>query len=84
MRNDETDSHPDDRSLAEVEAEAVVEYSEEFAAMILDQDTNGRFQEIDVDDMLALLDHMILEARGSGLGQCALDACSAVQVRLYR
>ncbi|CAD0261997.1 conserved hypothetical protein [Pseudomonas veronii] len=66
MRNDETDSHPDDRSLAEVEAEAVVEYSEEFAAMILDQDTNGRFQEIDVDDMLALLDHMILEARGLG------------------
>ena len=66
MRNDEADSHADDLSLAEVEAEAVVEYSEEFAAMILDQEANGRFQDIDVDDMLALLDHMILEARGLG------------------
>lgn len=64
MRNDETDSHADNLSLAEVEAEAVVEYSEEFAAMILDQEANGRFQDIDVDDMLALLDRMILEARG--------------------
>ena len=66
MRYDETDSHADDLSPTEVEAEAVVEYSEEFAAMILDQDTNGRFQDIDVDDMLALLDRMILEARGLG------------------
>lgn len=66
MRNDETDSHADDLSLEELEAEAVVEYSEEFAAMILDQETNGRFQEIDADDMLALLDRMILEARGLG------------------
>lgn len=64
MRNDETDIHADNLSLAEVEAEAVVEYSEEFAAMILDQEANGRFQDIDVDDMLALLDRMILEARG--------------------
>lgn len=64
MRNDETDSHADNLSLAEVEAEAEVEYSEEFAAMILDQEANGRFQDIDVDDMLALLDRMILEARG--------------------
>ena len=66
MRNDETDIHADNLSLAEVEAEAVVEYSEEFAAMILDQEANGRFQDIDVDDMLALLDRMILEARGLG------------------
>ena len=64
MRNDETDIHADNLSLAEVEAEAVVEYSEEFAAMILDQEANGRFQDIDVDDMLALLDRMILESRG--------------------
>ena len=66
MRNDEADSHADDLSLAEVEAEAVVEYSEEFAAMILDQKANGRFQDIDVDDMLAMLDRMILEAQGLG------------------
>lgn len=65
MRNDEIDSHTDDLSLTELEAEAIVEYSEEFAAMVLDQEANGRFQEIDVDDMLALLDHMILKARGS-------------------
>ena len=43
MRNDETDSHADDLSPTEAEAEAVVEYSEEFAAMILDQEANGRF-----------------------------------------
>lgn len=66
MRNDETDSHADDLSPREVEAEAVVEYSEEFAAMILDQEANGRFQDIDVDDMLAMLDRMILEAQGLG------------------
>jgi len=44
----------------------VVEYSEEFAAMILEQEANGRFQDIDVDDMLAMLDRMILEAQGLG------------------
>ena len=66
MRNDETDSHADDPLPSQVEAEPVVEYSDEFAAMILEQEANGSFQEIDVDDMLALLDHMILEARGLG------------------
>ena len=66
MRNDETDSHAYDLSPTEVEAEAVVEYSEEFAAMILEQEANGRFQDIDVDDMLAQLDRMILEAQGLG------------------
>ena len=44
----------------------VAEYSEEFAAMILDQEENGSFKEIDVDDMLEMLDRMILEAAGLG------------------
>ncbi|SDG31415.1 hypothetical protein [Pseudomonas extremaustralis] len=66
MRNDETDSHADHLSSTEIEVEAVVEYSEELATMILDQEANGRFQEIDIDDMLALLDRMILEAKGLG------------------
>ncbi len=66
MCNDEIDLHTDDTSPSQVEAEAVVEYSDEFATMILEQEANGRFQEIDVDDMLAMLDRMILEARGLG------------------
>ena len=66
MCNDQAESHSDDPSPAQVEAEGEVEYSEEFAAMILEQEQNGCFQEIDVDDMLALLDRMILEAQGLG------------------
>ncbi|RKS28524.1 hypothetical protein BJ917_1406 [Pseudomonas sp. WPR_5_2] len=65
MCNDETDNHADSPPPAQVEAEEV-EYSEEFAAMILEQEANGRFHEIDVDDMLAMLDRMILEAQGLG------------------
>ncbi|WP_458369215.1 hypothetical protein [Pseudomonas mandelii] len=68
MCNDQAESHPNATSPAQVEAEGEgeVEYSEEFAAMILEQEANGCFQEIDVDDMLALLDRMILEAQGLG------------------
>lgn len=66
MCNDETENYSDEPSPAQVEAEGEVEYSEEFAAMILEQEANGCFQEIDVDDMLALLDRMILEAQGLG------------------
>jgi len=64
MCNDQAESHSNAPSLAQVEAEGEVEYSEEFAAMILEQEANGCFREIDVDDMLALLDRMILEAQG--------------------
>lgn len=42
-----------------------VEYSEDFAAMILAQEERG-FEEIDVDDLLALLERMIIEARRLG------------------
>jgi len=66
MCNDQAESHSDAPSPAQVEAEGEVEYSEEFAAMILEQEANGCFKEIDVDDMLALLDRMILEAQGLG------------------
>lgn len=66
MCNDQAESHPNATSPAQVEAEGEVECSEEFAAMILEQEANGCFQEIDVDDMLALLDRMILEAQGLG------------------
>lgn len=66
MCNDKTESYPDTPSPSEVEPEGEVEYSEEFAAMILEQEENGCFQEIDVDDMLAMLDRMILEAQGLG------------------
>ncbi|EML5471549.1 hypothetical protein RSM50_004213 [Pseudomonas aeruginosa] len=41
------------------------EYSDEFAAMILAQE-EGDFEEIDADDLLALLDQMLEEARSLG------------------
>jgi hypothetical protein len=66
MCNDKTESPSDTRSPSAVEADSKIEYSEEFAAMILEQEENGCFQEIDVDDMLAMLDRMILEAQGLG------------------
>lgn len=66
MCNDKTESPSDTRSPSAVEADSEIEYSEEFAAMILEQEENGCFQEIDVDDMLAMLDRMILEAQGLG------------------
>jgi hypothetical protein len=66
MCNDQAEIHSNAPSPAQVEADDEVEYSEEFAAMILEQEANGYFQEIDVDDMLALLDRMILEAQGLG------------------
>jgi hypothetical protein len=66
MCNDKPESPSDTPSPSVVEADSEVEYSEEFAAMILDQEENGSFQEIDVDDMLAMLDRMILEAQGLG------------------
>lgn len=66
MCNDPIDDLSDDSSPAQVEAEGELEYSEEFAAMILEQEAYGTFQEIDVDDMLAQLDRMILEAQGLG------------------
>lgn len=66
MCNDQQDGHSGDPAHAQVETEGEVEYSEEFAAMILEQEAKGCFQEIDVDDMLALLDRMIIEAQGMG------------------
>ena len=66
MCNDQEDGHSDDPAPAQVETEGEVEYSEEFAAMILEPEAKGCFQEIDVDDMLALLDCMIIEAQGMG------------------
>lgn len=66
MCNDKTESPSDTPSPSVVEADSEVEYSEEFAAMNLEQEENGCFQEIDVDDMLAMLDRMILEAQGLG------------------
>ncbi|MDZ3995303.1 hypothetical protein [Pseudomonas sp. Teo4] len=41
------------------------EYSDEFAAMILAQEDSD-FEEIDADDLLALLDQMLEEARSLG------------------
>lgn len=64
MCNDQVDGHSEDPAPAQGETEGEVEYSEEFAAMILEQEAKGCFQEIDVDDMLALLDRMIIEAQG--------------------
>ncbi|MNJ14527.1 hypothetical protein [Pseudomonas alkylphenolica] len=66
MCNDQEDGHSDDPAAAQVETEGEVEYSEEFAAMILEQEAKGCFHEIDVDDMLALLDRMIIEAQDIG------------------
>lgn len=66
MCKDQAEGYPDSPLPTEVEPEGEVEYSEEFAAMILEQEQNGCFQEIDVDDMLAMLDRMILEAQGLG------------------
>jgi len=58
MSDDRERSEPDDRSAAQGE----VEYSEDFAAMILAQEKYG-FQEIDPDDLLALLERMLSDAR---------------------
>ncbi len=66
MCKDQAEGYPDTPSPSVVEAEGEVEYSEEFAAMILEQEQSGCFQEIDVDDMLAMLDRMILEDQGLG------------------
>jgi hypothetical protein len=44
------------------QAEDEVEYSDAFAAMILAQE-QGDFEEIDPDDLLALLERMLIEAR---------------------
>ena len=66
MCNDQEDGRSDDPGPAQVRTEDEVEYSEEFAAMILEQEAKGCFQEIDVDDMLALLDRMIIEAQDIG------------------
>ena len=66
MCNDQEDGHSGDPAPAQVETEGEVEYSEEFAAMILEQEAKGCFQEIDVDDMLDLLDSLIIEAQGMG------------------
>ncbi|MBH3430224.1 hypothetical protein [Pseudomonas alkylphenolica] len=66
MCNDQEDGHTGDSAPTQVETEDEVEYSEEFAAMILEQEAEGCFQEIDVDEMLALLDRMIIEAQNIG------------------
>jgi len=66
MCNDQEDGHSGDPAPAQVETEGEVEYSEEFAAMILEQEAKGCFQEIDVDYMLDLLDSLIIEAQGMG------------------
>jgi hypothetical protein len=63
--DDEQDESPlDHNHLTQVETDGVPEYSDEFAAMILDENANGNFKEIDVDDLLATLDRMIAEATG--------------------
>ena len=66
MCNDQEDGHSGDPAPAQVETEGEVEYSEEFAAMILEQEAKGCFRGVDVDDVLGLVGRMIMEAQGMG------------------
>lgn len=65
MSDEQERDDPDAIPAEPVADEDVPEYSDEFAAMILAQEDSD-FEEIDADDLLALLDRMIEEARSLG------------------
>ena len=49
-----------------VDAPLTEEYSEEFAAKILNESTNGEWREVTEDELFAQIDRVVAEAKQNG------------------